>query len=1128
MLLLLIAIIVLVAVIYYTQTTQIIKLNECPDVFSKKCDVNPCNCPNQRDKPKYQKTVNYDGVDKICFYCGKQCITELNEPNNIKIKNTNDEFLVNDIKLNADGSLSYTPEYAYLEGEIVDCACENDNLPVRKTILTQDNDGNMVEKTGYICGGNPDGSRKHAKNDVTKDIFIRRTADREIKLEPKKEVDVTEIEQIITQTGDIDSDQLKKDFSSNIQGIVDANVNVDEIEKIKQQVAKRTGGACPQTQPGTYLNKLNKWVVNHDYIFSGNPELNDNVTTSCSIDDVCDCSNNDEMMWKIKDNEGIFHDCKTCGKLICPNEEDASIQTYTNKNGIKTILSCSEIMYNGLNNEYLNKCQCNNGRQLNRREYTLHKGTANERTYTCDTCEEVVNACPANITLDNTNNDRCTLDSSCQCPRDQNGALLVKYPVIYYGPGNMNIKTSGPNAKYQGCYMCGYPINSLIYDLCEDKNSCNISSKLQTLLNDIDSEIKRISDTGNVFTPVNDSIKTRINEYFVYDEITKTSSYGNDNELEKLNNKCLPKHTIWDLFSDILKGFPNNYIDTANELAKRKTCNDIAHMSSEIDTGDGVNCRYTNDEDELFSIMGKLTYEKDYNASDFPNIDPDSTIKYQQIITKPRKIDRKNKQKLSNIIKYFSDDMYNSNRVLRNCSKTCDVDYKKHYNIDAPQIDNWGSDICGKQANMYCPSYSNVNENQFFFSRRVKDFCANKNEKCNAYTYIKHENENYINNRVKGLCPNSCWKCDENAVMKAREEIKFLNNNAGDIGVLSKQEENDLVTVFVNESKQLREQINTGLDVLTSRSGFTKYVEDLKFNILDMVNRWDFKYQLANDKEFVDKCNQNADDNGVSNFLEFAGCHIVDSKDKVDAQYRTDKSKILDGIYGYCTSPEKSNWMNSIMENCANSAPGDESPICLEMDNSNSFPFKLDGVKDCFGSVDISDSKGIIGCINSKMSNACVGDVRELQDSYNTECRKNFQRCVTANACGAVREYVPVYHRPKPECKTNSCINMINYDIPDGEIPECGQRGIAFWDSVKSVFGPPLIELIIAPNVMLKNNDIKFVHNVIKVGEKQITENVNRIKNLMKTANLITPKLMKAKKIIHYVEYIQITHLIVL
>jgi hypothetical protein len=32
---------------------------ECPDVLTKQCNINPCNCPDQRNKPKYKKTVNF-------------------------------------------------------------------------------------------------------------------------------------------------------------------------------------------------------------------------------------------------------------------------------------------------------------------------------------------------------------------------------------------------------------------------------------------------------------------------------------------------------------------------------------------------------------------------------------------------------------------------------------------------------------------------------------------------------------------------------------------------------------------------------------------------------------------------------------------------------------------------------------------------------------------------------------------------------------------------------------------------------------------------------------------------------------------------------------------------------------
>lgn len=1033
MLLLLIAIIVLVAVIYYINNdskinTEIKKLNECPDVFTSNCDVNPCNCISQRNKPKYQKTVNDNGVNKNCYYCGKKCVTELNEPNNIKIKNTNEIYLVNDVQLNSDGILIYAPEYAYLEGDIVDCVCANDNVPIRKNIIIQDSNGEIIEKTGYICGGDTDGGRKYAKNDLTKDIFLKITADREFHLNPITEVDVTNTVKIITQTGD--NSELKKQFASNINEIVNANVNAN-IGNFKPR-----GGACPLTQPNYYLNKANVYVGGNDYIFSGNPEFNDNVTTSCSINDVCDCSNNDEMLWIIKDNEGMLHDCKTCGKLICPNDEDVYITKYTYDNGVNTLLNCSEIMYNNLNNEYLNKCQCNNGRQLKRMSYEL-----DGKMYTCDTCEEIVNACPANTTLDDFNQNKCTLDPSCKCPRDHNGELLVKYETIYYDSGGNNIRTLEPTLRYKACSVCGFSTTPTIYDFCEDKKSCDISSKLQVLLNDIDSEIQTIIDTGNIALYVNDTIKARVSEYVKLNNgVLEFTDSNIDKELQELNYQCLQKHTIFSLFYDILTDKIVKFTDTANQLAKKKTCNDIANMSSEIDTGDGVNCRYDFDENKLFSIMGQLTYEKDYKVS--------------ALYERPTE----NKRKLSNIIKYYSDDIDAFNYTLRNCSKTCEVDYKKHYNVNPPQQNRLENlDDCNKLASLYCPSYSNIDDNSFVFSKRVKDFCLNKDDKCNVFTYVKSENDDYINNRVKNLCPNACWKCDEIAVINAKESIAIKNRYAEAIGMetISKEEENNIITNAVNVSAKLRNQINAGLDVLTSTAGFTKYIEDLNFNILDMVNIWDFKYGLANDAEFINKCAQ-IDESGAYNYLELADCHLVDSIDKVDAAYRSKNGEILKGIYGYCKSPEKSNWMRSIMENCAKSSPNEKSPICLQVDNSNSFPFKLDGVKDCFGTVvaDGSKPEEMVNCINKKLSTACIGEVRDLQANYDIECKQNFSRCVASNYCGTFRQYATVKYDETPECKTNNCMSMVNYDIPDDKIPKCNidQKRTGVLDEIVSFF----------------------------------------------------------------------------
>ena len=1086
MLLLFIAIITLIYVLYYINNNEsnsktiIKKLNECPDVLTSKCDPNPCNCPDQMNKPKYKITTNINGKTIECNQCGKKCVTEINEPNNIFINATNENYIVNDIKLNSDGTLSYTPEYAYLEGEMQDCICDNNNTPVKKTIIIQDNNGEIVEKTGYICGGNEDGSRKYKNNDLTKDIFIKMTEDRTMTLEPKTETDISNIE-IIDEQISSNKDDLKKDFSANVKNIINSNVNTDNINNIKQQVNDdynsniSNSKICPNTHFAPYIDKTtNKWVINSDYIFEGNRQ--NELSLACNTDNICDCPNNDEMLWKIRNNEGGYDGCKTCGKLICPNDEDVDIFKYTNSNGNSTILNCSEIMYNGLKDadydNYLNKCQCGDGRQLKRRVYDL-----DGKKYTCDTCEEIVNACPANITLDQPNFiDRCTLDSSCQCPRDSNGQLLVKYETLYYGTGNMNIKDKN-DVKYKSCYVCGLPINSRIYNLCDDKITCNISHKLQTLLNDIDNEIRTQTNNNKKLYPFeNDSIKQRITEYI----------NGTDKELDKLDNKCLPKHTITNLFYDILENYSINYIDTGNELTKRNSCAEIARMSSEIDSGDGVNCRYNYDEDELYTIMGQLTYDKDYKVSN--------------LYDKPTE----DKKKLSNIIKSYSDDLYDFNNVLRNCKVTCNEDYKKIYGIDTTRnvvtaggndnnnTDNWPSDVCQNYAKLYCPSYANISDNSYDFSKRVYDFCSDKDNKCTALTYIKHNNNNYINNKVKKICPSSCWKCDEHAVANARNFIKYHYPDG-----TSKEKESEIMAAFVNESKQLREQINTGLDVLTSRSGFTKYIDDLKFNILDMVNRWDFKYQLSTDKDLFDKCKQDLkttqykleDTYQVSNFLELANCHIVDSIDKIETRFKSDKNEILNGIYGYCKTPENSNWMTSIMESCANSSPNESSPICNEIDNSNSFPFKLDGVKDCFGSTDISDSDSIISCINNKMSNACIGDVRELQDSYNAKCRHDFEKCVQSMACGAIRNYEFLPYVPSEQCANTDCHkHFINFDKSAyDQYDECHPRKKTFWESI-GVGKPDAKNQHVCNIKTAKYNECKICHDEYKLHKEKERE----------------------------------------
>ena len=1010
--LLLLAIIIVIIAGYFllndtsSLNTSIKKLNECPDVTTGACDINKCNCPYPSVKPKYKKSLNNNGIDTDCYYCGKRCVTETNVPSTIQIANTDEVYTLNDVVQKEDGSIAYSPKYAYTENDInnnndvANCYCLNNNQPIRKNILSQNNFGEIINKTAYICGGNNDGSRKYQQNDITKEIYNKITQDRTINLEPKRVSDVVDLEVVQTQISDVSISS--SDFASSIINIVNQNIDNDKINEIKEQTGVVLGGTCPTTGQAKYLNNNNDWVVDDNYIFSGDPIHNENVQKSCDSTELCDCKDNNTFTWQLKNSENVYIECKTCGNLICPDEEDANIVSFTKNNGSKTMLSCSEIMYNGLKNtnidNYINKCKCEDGKQLHRRKYTI-----DGIEYTCDTCETIVNPCATwntSNSLNNSNmpssNDRCTVDSSCQCPRDENGEALSKINTIYYGPGNVIIKTNDDEFEsgYKQCYMCGKPINSRIYDICEDKisgSACELSSKLQILLNDIDNEIDDAKQIGKNYIQISDGLKERIQKYVSGEELDYNSMSGD----------CLQKHTIYNLFKDILSGYRTiNYIDTGNVLSKKKTCNDIAHMSSEIDTGDGVNCRYNIDEDEIFSIMGKLTYKNNYSVSEFG------------------KTPQGDKDKLSNIIKYYSDDLYDLNRTMQNCSKTCDTDYKKHYGIDAfnnlqQNTDKWretgdnnpSSNICKQQASMYCPSYDGRSDEWFAFSKRVSDFCLNKGDNCNAYTYIKHENDNYINDKVKGLCPSACWNCDENAVLKAREFIRFVNSSNASVNKepMTIQEEDEIIAAYVNESKQLRKQINTGLDVLTSRSGFTKYVDDLKFNIIDMVNRWDFKYKLANDIDLKDNCMV---DQG--HFLESADCRIVDSKDKIEPEFRTDKSEILDGLYGYCKKPLLSKWMKSIKKTCSSGLAGDTSPICTEVDNSNSFVFKLDGVKDCFGSIDINSKNGsnaVMQCINNKLSNACIDNVREMQDSYDAQCRTNFENCVTSMACGVFTGY---------------------------------------------------------------------------------------------------------------------------
>jgi hypothetical protein len=1022
MLLLLIVIIILIAVIYFiinksntnTKTkTKIQKLNECPDVFSLQCDINPCNCPNQRNKPKYQKTVNINGIDKNCFYCGKQCVTELNEPNNIEIINTNQEYLVNDIILNSDNTLSYVPEYEYLDGEISNCVCKYDNQPVQKNIITQNNNGNFIDNIGYICGGNIDGSRQYADYDITANTLIEMTNDRVINLEPKR---------YKTFIPSVRDPLIEQTYKNKVQDTIDklsGTVYVKPDPATLQKTIYQHSGICPQTQVAPYKSKkTNKMVLNDNFLWDPRlTHLANEREISCGIDKVCSCPYNDETKWKIFMGDGSHRDCITCGKLICPNEEDASIEI-VNDGDISALFSCTEIMYNGENSSNINQCKCENGRTLKRslRDF-------NGKQYSCDTCENIINACPANITLNTSDGDRCSTDPSCQCPRDSDGRLLDKYEVVDYGKG----KTLGPNPKYNSCYMCGYPINSMIYKLCVDNlpasNTCLLSNKLQILLSDIDSEIKKDKHS---FDQISDDILNRV---LLYNDKTHIEY---DSELESLPDNCLQRNTIGELFADIILKLPIIYIATGVELAKKENCLDIANMSSEIDTGDGVNCRYNIDTDEIYTIMGKLTHSENYDYS--------------------RNNNEENTQRLSNIIRYFSNDLLDFNYSLRYCPQTCASDYKKSYDFYPTSFDKF-PDECKNLASRYCP-FSNGDKIKDSFAFRVNEYCnKNTDDNCNALSYIKNMNDDYINGRVKRYCPNSCWKCEENAVTRARDHIIDINNdNDGD--VMSQQNEDEIIAFYVNESKKLRTQINTGLDVLTSRSGFTKYVDDLKFNILDMVNKWEFKYKLANDVEFEDKCRIDDADmlNPVSNFLETADCYLYDSISKIEPEYRTDKNEILNGIYGYCKSPEKSLWMKSIMEKCAKSAFDEESPICSEVDDSNSFPFKLDGVADCFGKYDLEDPDSILRCINTKLGDACIGEVRSLQKNYDSLCRQGFNKCVQNNVCGTRIKtssgYDLDYTKIDDSLKDNKLCNTCVDDAYD-----CAVRNQ--WNDKKDIKYPP-------------------------------------------------------------------------
>tara|TARA_B110000263_G_C15311586_1_gene513683 strand:+ start:1410 stop:7412 length:6003 start_codon:yes stop_codon:yes gene_type:complete len=874
-----------------------------------KGDEIDCFCPDITiDNEKYESYLNEKKIlkanengeleEEIAYVCG----TQKNGERKYGLEYDINLEIYNDIISNKEKEIikeTTEDEYQYIEGEIIKKETIEKEEIINKTNESRFCEDSRIEILKGFCT-------------LNQSCQCRDKTDKKTKLE--------------TKNGDECYICGKKPNKSD----VDLLTSLFNISETEFEITTGLYNSCPETASIGYVDKNYNWQENKNYLF--NEHNKDKRNIACNKDKPCDCEYDNVYTWKGIDDSGEEISCKTCGKLYCLKKEEI-VEYGVIRDQNDNLLNCSEYDYNKkLNNKTnKNKCACETGYELET-ILTNHEG----KIYECDVCEKIKYQCPiwdVNINTYNLN-DNEEFNSECKCPRYNGENIYDKYEIIkynYYNQPELNRKYSeyinqedkkqvskyiDPKEHYKKISICGLGGNSNIINRCQDLIECNISKKLEELLDKIKYEylIKFNNyydyyDYNKLIIP--DNILNEIINYKIcnIDEITGDC----DKEYDELINRktCLQKNIIYYIFILLIELNDNLYYNNMKEaitnignieslypLVYKKSCTEIADLSSDI-IKDGINCRYDTKDEDLYYIKGESIETKIKNISNLICkeciFDPDTQKyitndkkkedevkrikydieKYEILKSKLTKSDiysdarnRKletnelNKQKVTNIMiknQKFLDLYFDQ---IKNCANTCNKDYELLYpNENNNNIyDLWG-DYCETKNCIFTGPKDEKTETYKSIIEWCDKYASLTGISCDIFKYIKNDNDKLLK-KVKEFCPLSCWDCDDytsNLAKKELDKIIIKNKLDGNPELHDKQKE-QILNNERDKNINIKNMTNNALSVMKSVSGFKKYVENLDFKINDLAYKWQCNYELMEGFQKENLTTQNLND----------------------------------------------------------------------------------------------------------------------------------------------------------------------------------------------------------------------------------------------------------------------------
>ena len=815
--------------------------------------------------------------------------------------------------------------------------------------------------------------------------------------------------------------------------VIDNNVNLYENTNIE----------LPKTTDKNYIKNR---CINTNDAFDHKSEkyfYNDPVTLDPLACQYCTCSDDDSKNWQYYTGY-IPHDCKTCGKLKCPNFDD-------NDNIAMHIYHKYNI---GKGSPTMDCDYCPMGYKKIK---MLSEDDKYGMEYSYNVCVPSENDYP-NFDINS---------GTTECSYKKNGKCDIGHPYLN------TIKYNNEPGMGE-CYICTDDDTFDREKGCVDFNSTDLSSNLTSFINALNKDLEIdeysaldtliISDnTNNEFFKFKYPNK-EIDEFMVYDDllnidekylqyylIVGDSSYSlfpylynrvryvnknensdvretitlDDNDDTSSESSAIEfkpgEETLIENASDYNKKIILDQTDRLElysilQMILAGTCEKISNLRHDKNIKTYLDCTNINDFDEkIYSVEGneaKLNNEKqEYELDDDVLVNLNDDKETINLMNAPLH--------LKSIIEQIS-------YQLENCEE-CNVD-RKEMNMDEPYEYGDEDSYCNVE-NLYCPGIKD-NEN----TKMICDAVFKKTKKkCNMTSVLSFIVKQFMSEIGNELCKKSCGNCK-------LDDIEFIGDKDYNVNMMS------------------------GINVMVSERGFRTYTNSLKFNILDSMNLYGIRQNILTDN--IDNSYSYMNEYCVKDIMEdgaptlFTGnnlCYLAQGGDKlkkdIPEKYKSDKNMLFPGMYAYC--PDEIPLVKSIKSKCAKGEL--KHNICKEVDNSNTFLFKLNDTMKCFGEYDylqsvILEEKKVEEekveekkveeentktnplhlCIAKSIYDSCDG-YKDFYMENNLECNNTYKHCLCINKC-APNQYYDGYDNYKSLCNYEDTSDYYNIRIDPNKV----------------------------------------------------------------------------------------------